>query len=247
MGVGMTNAVIGSGGTNFIAYIQISTDPNAQISVVNLHGDAFSGTADNTGALLLTVTAPGTYTVSETGGGTASVLVIDYGVSYLVSVYAFDGTLIDRGILSESHKLEKVPIRWNGTSGYMIALTITEDVQITISGQNKKVVQIDGASAQNDSQAIFVSEDMIDITNYSGISMTAQNVTFPTFGIAIFDSVNKETYRANIVASTPTYMGYGTTYLDISSYTGEYYVGLYLGKNASPQNAFCYVEDLMLA
>ena len=245
--IGRTNVGGGGGsGSSFLAYLQVTTDPNAVITAVNLAGDTFSGTADNTGSLVLNITEPGTYTVTETNGGAETIVVSDYGETYMVEVYAFDGSLIDRGILSDTHTLEKVPIRWSGTSGYMIALTITENVQITISGQNKKVVQIDGASAQNDAQAIFVSEDKIDITNYSGISMTSQNATFSTFGIAIFDSVNKETYRANLVAFTPAYSGYGTTYLDISSYTGEYYVGLYLGKNASPQNVFCYVEDLIL-
>ncbi|MBR6836020.1 MAG: hypothetical protein IKM72_08480, partial [Oscillospiraceae bacterium] len=60
---GITNAVIGSGGggSAFLAYLQVATDPNAVITAVNLAGDTFSGTADSTGALVLNITEPGTY------------------------------------------------------------------------------------------------------------------------------------------------------------------------------------------
>ena len=93
--IGKTN--VGGGGSNFIAYIAVSTDPNAQISAVNLAGDVYTGTASASGSLLLPVRNPGTYTVSETGAGTATVVVSDYGAAYSVSLYLFVGNIISDG------------------------------------------------------------------------------------------------------------------------------------------------------
>ena len=94
--VGRTNAGhAGGGGTAFEAYIQVVTDASASITAVNLAGDTFTGTADATGALVLTVTAPGTYTITEIDGGEETVVVADYGETYQVTVLAFNGVLID--------------------------------------------------------------------------------------------------------------------------------------------------------
>lgn len=94
--VGRTNVGGGGGsGSSFLAYLQVATDPNAVITAVNLAGDTFSGTADNTGALVLNITEPGTYTVTETDGGVETIVIADDGVTYQLTVIAFNGVLID--------------------------------------------------------------------------------------------------------------------------------------------------------
>ena len=97
MGLGITNASTGGGGSTFSATLQIATDPNAVITSVNLAGDTFSGTADNSGALNLTITEPGTYTVTETDGGVESIVIADNGEIYTLTVIAFNGTMIEAG------------------------------------------------------------------------------------------------------------------------------------------------------
>lgn len=96
--VGRTNASAGSGGGSaFLAYLQVATDPNAVITAVNLAGDTFSGTADSSGSLVLSITASGTYTVTETDGGVETIVIADNGETYTLSVIAFNGEVIING------------------------------------------------------------------------------------------------------------------------------------------------------
>lgn len=97
--IGKTN-VGGGGGSVFTAYIQISTDPSASITAVNLAGDTYSGTADSTGSLTITVHNPGTYTITESYSGmtaTETVVVPDIDRYYMITVITWDGTLYDSG------------------------------------------------------------------------------------------------------------------------------------------------------
>ena len=171
--IGRTNACGGGGsGSSFLAYIQVTTDANAQISAVNLHGNAFTGTADSSGSLVLTVTDPGTYTVAETGvTKTATVVVADYGVAYSVQVYAFNGTIIEDGV--QLVNFESVSV-----SGSALPIVTTE----TYSG--KQVVWV---SEPSGSTAIWRTADFIDITDYDyldleGVKYSSLTTYFSAYG-----------------------------------------------------------------
>lgn len=93
--VGRTNVSIGGGGGSaFLAYLQVATDPNTVITAVNLAGNTFSGTADGEGALVLNISDPGTYTVTGTNGGEETIAIADNGAVYQVTVIGFDGIMI---------------------------------------------------------------------------------------------------------------------------------------------------------
>lgn len=151
--IGRTNV---GGGSQFSATLQVTTDPNAVITAVNLAGDTFIGTADNTGSLVLNITEPGTYTVTETGvAKTATVVVADYGVAYSAQVYAFNGTIIEGG--ERLVNFESVLV-----SGGGLPQVSTE----TYSG--KQVVWV---SEPSGSSAIWRTEDFIDITDYDYLDL----------------------------------------------------------------------------
>ena len=207
MGLGLTNAVIGSGGgSNFVAYIQVTTDANAQISVVNLHGDAFSGTANSSGSLTLTVTAPGTYTVSETGGGTATVAVIDYGVSYSVSVYAFNGTLIDSGVALVS--FEQYVLSGSG--------------ELTVSTQTvlgRTVLEVENQNGLGSIE--YRTASFIDVSEYSYLKVQGERNSSYIY-VYMFDENNSDT----AIGTLPS--GFNTTTLSVSGFSGNYKIGTIL-------------------
>ena len=99
--IGRTNAGISGGSSStWYAYIQVSTDANAIITAVNPAGNSYTKTADSTGSAIFIVAYPGTYTISETGATSKTVVVADYGVAYPVSIYipTFNGILIADGV-----------------------------------------------------------------------------------------------------------------------------------------------------
>ena len=241
MGLGLTNAVIGSGGgSNFIAYIQVTTDANAQISAVNLHGDAFSGTANSSGALTLTVTAPGTYTVSETGGGTATVAVIDYGVAYRIAVYAFNGYLIRDGYF-ETQMVAKAAV-WD-LSGTGTMPTMTEGVSF-VSRFGDSYTGVEIVTSLENSQSVIASSQKIDVTDYDYLKIMSSSIA-AGLNIALFSSVGDST--ADLVYYQAT--NYNTNILttwDISEYTGEYYVGCNLRQPSNYSQMVRYIVDFWL-
>ena len=152
--IGKTN--VGGGGSSFAAYIQVATDPNAVITAVNLAGDTYSGTANSSGSLTLTVRKPGTYTVTETDGGVGTIVVADDGYTYVVEVNAFDGNIITEGVpdvvmSAEAHQTGQLT---------PVAPTITPN--ITIAGHT--AIQV---SVSNNSSGIYVTADAYDISDYT--------------------------------------------------------------------------------
>ena len=242
MGTGRTNAWIssGGGGSNFVAYIQVSTDANAQISAINLHGDVFTGTANSSGALTLTVTEPGTYTVSETGGGTATVAVIDYGVSYSVAVYMFNGYLIKDGYF-ETQMVAKAAV-W-GASGEGTMPTTTEGVYFT-SRFGDSYTGIEIATSLANSQSVIASSQKIDVTNYDYMKIMSSSVAVG-LNIALFNSVGDSTADLAYYQATNYNTNILTTW-NISEYTGEYYVGCNLYQPSNYSQMVRYIVDFWL-
>jgi hypothetical protein len=166
--IGKTNV---GGGTQFSATVNITTDPNATITMINLAGDTFSGVANASGTLTLVVNKSGTYTVVETGGGTGTVVVIDDGATYSVKVLAFNGAIIEDGVRLVN--FESVLV-----SGGAVPTVTTE----TYSG--KQVVWVSEASG---SSAIWRTEDFIDITDYDyiyfeGVKYSSLTTYFQAYG-----------------------------------------------------------------
>ena len=154
--IGRTN--VGGGGSLFSATLQVATDPNAVITAVNLAGDTFSGTADNSGALNLTITEPGTYTVTETDGGVESIAIADNGETYTLVVTA--GTLIRNG--SAIATFEAVGYSYLNYSS--LAPTVTSEQYA-------------------DEDAIRVVESM---GNYSGMYRTTKTYSISGFSSLVF-------------------------------------------------------------
>ena len=178
--VGRTNAGhAGGGGTAFEAYIQVATDANASITAVNLAGDTFSGTADATGALVLTVTAPGTYTVTETDGGQGTVTVSDYGVTYQITVIAFDGFLVQSGV-------EKVDFTTRAISASSPSVAYNQ----IIDGENAiKVQEASGGIGQ------YLTSDFYSISDYP--YLTVRGYGYQVFVTAV-DPQNNITHLGRL-------------------------------------------------
>lgn len=242
--IGRTN--VGGGGSDFTATIQVSTDPNAVITAVNLAGDTFSGTANASGNLSLVVNKPGTYAITETGGGLASVVVSDYGVTYSVSVYLFNGYIIRNGLYT-IYEMEALGV-WSGGGGVVANATATEGVSHSDPDETYTCVELETVS-NNTSQCCLVTVDAIDITDYSTLSMVAAASHFDTFGVGIFSKVTDPYRYATLIAGGPFPSYYGSfqsATLDISGASGSYYVGLYIARPSSPQTIDYYIKDLRL-
>ena len=241
---GRTN--VGGGGSDFTATIQVSTDPNAVITAVNLAGDTFSGTANASGNLSLVVNKPGTYAISETGGGLASVVVSDYGGTYSVSVYIFDGYVIKNGLYTV-YQMEALGV-WSGGSGVVANATATEGVSHSDPDETYTCVELETVSA-NTSQCCLVTVDEIVLSNYSTLSMVAASSHFDTFGVGVFSKVTDPYRIATLISGGPFPSYYGSfqsAILDISGISGSYCVGVYIERPSSPQTIDFYIKELKL-
>lgn len=165
--VGRTNAGGGGSASQWYAYIQVSTDANAIITAVNPAGNSYTRTADSTGALTIVVSYPGTYTISETGATSQTVVVADYGVVYSVTIHisTFNGILINDGV-------EVVQFKAMGVTGYNYTAKAPSIIHtsVSVSGNLYNIVYpglSNGAGA-------YVSEEAYDLTGYSSLVMTGR-------------------------------------------------------------------------
>lgn len=185
--IGRTN--VGGGGRNFTATLQITTDPNAVITAVNLAGDTVSGTANASGSLTLNVSQPGTYTVTETDGGSETIVVADDGYTYVVEVYAFDGTLIRNGLLVVA--FESLGLN-AGESGPTASPT-------TVDTENAILIE-----QPDTNSGIYRTEDFIDISNYSSLAVRAKRNSNLTTYIYAYGSDGSSGSLVNLTASLET-------------------------------------------
>lgn len=213
--VGRTNVSIGGGGGSaFLAYLQVATDPNAVITAVNLAGDTFSGTADGTGALVLNLTASGTYTVTSADGGRGTVAVIDSGETYMVEVKAFSGTFIENGVIITP--FTSIPV-----SGSVVP-TVTATI---VSGENA----IDVEQGVGNS-VTWLTEDAVYISDYSTIEFRGYKVSQYNVFIQAFDE--NGTYERNITAVL-TSLGNVSASLSNLDSTKKHKFGITLGSSSS--------------
>lgn len=171
--IGKTNV---GGGTQFSATLEVATDPTAIITAVNPAGDTFGGTADSNGELTLVMNKPGTYAVTETGGGTGYIVIADDGETYSITVYAFSGTFIENG--EQIVRFESYII-----SGSAVPTTS----KTTIYGNDALNISIASGSS-----AVYRSE-AVDISTYNAISVIG---VAP--GVYAYDEQNNETYLGSL-------------------------------------------------
>lgn len=175
--IGRTNV---GGGSPFSATIQVTTDPNAAISAVNLAGDTYEGVADATGALTLRVSKPGTYTITESGGGVETLAVADDGQTYQIEVVAFDGVLLDDGV--DTHGImELVGITYDLYTPN--ALTISSYSEMFDGGIEYSVVWLnEGTSGR---AGAYRTSETIKTNNFSSIKVSC--FVQSSFYVAFFD------------------------------------------------------------
>ena len=217
MGLGITNASTGGGGgSNFSATLQIATDANAVITAVNLAGDTFSGTANSSGSLTLTITEPGTYTVTETGGGVKNIVIADNGETYTVEVTAFDGVFINNGTIVITNGL----ITFGDSSGAYGYSSEAPTVSNTSLGGNSVVLIYKAGSS---SAGYCTSRDYVDKTSFSSLSITARATTGNVVVVAINEDTGTVTNIGSITSSAgSTLEGYS---FSITGLSGKYRFG----------------------
>ena len=216
--VGRTN--VGGGGSDFVAYIQVTTDPNAVITATNPAGNTFTGTADSTGALTLTVRNSGTYTVSETGAPSESVVVSDYGEIYTVSIAQFDGYIVNNGTAPLSMVCEAVPM--TGKNGF--SPTVSDGG--TVSGYHVLDVR-----EQSGGSGRYRTADLINISNLTKLNLrggrdsTDSAQTGDAAYIVALDENGNSTTLGTITAKGISEYTYNLTSLDR---TKRYRFGIHL-------------------
>lgn len=215
MGLGITNASVGAGGSAFLAYLQIATDQNAVITAINLAGDTFSGTADSTGSLVLNITEPGTYTVTETDGGVETVVIADNGETYTVEVTAFDGNMITNASV----------VIQNGFSafGYSYQSYSVEAPQVSVQTLgNLEAVFV--YKAGSNSSGIYRTNDYVDVNGFNYIFLYGRATTGNVSIVAIKESDQTLTVLGNIQASSGSnFTSYGYS---VENLSGKYRFGI---------------------
>ena len=165
MSIGRTNAGVGGGGSwSWYAYIQVSTDANASITAVNPAGNSYTKTADANGSCTCTVAYPGTYTISETGATSQTVVVADYGVIYPVSINipTFDGKLITDGVATVSYTA-------SGMTGTNLTAKTPSLANLSREGYNCILVSLGSSGA-----GMYVSTNAYSIGSYSDLVLIGQ-------------------------------------------------------------------------
>lgn len=191
---GITNAGVGGGGGSaFLAYLQIATDPNAVITAVNLAGDTFSGTADSTGSLVMDITEPGTYTVTETDGGNGTIVIADNGVTYTIEVNAFSGALIENGAEVYGN-FEAVGISYGN---YTPAAPTITDTTYTSSGITYNVKRIYAASGTS---GVYRTTIYIDTSVYEKLKLkfAVSNQDSANVSVRFKDTESENAWNASI-------------------------------------------------
>lgn len=222
--IGKTNVGGGGGSSSFTAYIQITTDPSASITAVNLAGDTYSGTADNTGSLTLTVHNPGTYTLTESYSGmtaTGTVVVPDINQYYATTILTWNGELYDHGdefslytggwsLTSGSNgslvkQDSKMVLALNGSGKFAFVQTAQINFDIT----QYHYVNISGYVTNSSASGTVVdfatnNTSLATVTlpvGTSAVNRTSQRITFPNISslqIGQYNSVRISSCSLNI-------------------------------------------------
>lgn len=228
--VGRTN--VGGGGSTFSATLQITTDANATIVAVNPAGNRFTGTANSSGSLSLTINKPGTYTVTATSGSTSAsgtVAVADNEGTVAFTLYTWNGQLYYRG-----NEYEEYTGGWIASNSYIYNPYSKTGTTATLEkGSSSMVAEWDLASlsrvAYHYATGVRIT-DTFDITDYDTLTIVYEGSTpdqssSQTARVSLF-ICSSDGSSTQVTTLTSITSGETTATLDISSYSGSYYIGV---------------------
>ena len=219
--IGRTN-VGGGNAEQWYAAIVVTTDANASITAVNPRGNSYTRQADSSGSLTILVAYPGTYTISETGATSQTVVVADYGVSYPVSIYAvpvFTGVLINDGS-------EQVSFKSMGITGFnppSKPLTISYNT-ILVYGDSYNIVNAAITDSSNGGAGAYVTQEAYDLSGYTALNMIGRYGDGSNRLIIIQENQTSITAFGNISTAN-----WGTFYLALTTgidLTKKYHCGI---------------------
>lgn len=215
----------GGGGAAFSATLTVNTDAGATITATSSSaGKTYTGTVGTNGKCVLTITAPGTYTVKATQGSTSvsgSVVVADNEAGYTLTLTFWDGVLYNAG--NEYSSI---------TGGWAV------HKQGSLSKDNN-VLTMTSTTWGN-----IRHSTLIDFSKYSTLHVTFGNVN-KRAGFGLVTSANASTswFTNNTVTGTfaASYapaetVKYTTATLDISSVNEKAYV--VIGGGSSGDGSF---------
>lgn len=222
--IGRTNAGQRGGGSwSWFAFIQVTTDANASITAVNPAGNSYTKTADSSGSVIFTVAYPGTYTISETGATSQTVVVADYGVAYNVTIHVptFDGYLIRDGVEKVSFTgHEYVYSYYQGRSP-----SIGYGYTWTYSGHTYNGLYVEN---YNGASGLYITSSAYGISSYSYLQCFGIMNTKSCYAVAVDEST------LSVAVQELVKSGGGTTSVSLSGLdsTKNYRFGLWALGNA---------------
>lgn len=251
--IGRTNAGQRGGGSwSWFAFIQVTTDANASITAVNPAGNSYTKTADSSGSVIFTVTYPGTYTISETGATSQTVVVADYGVAYNVTILVPPPVgmyIIQSGVPAQNMSAYgALPTSASvGHDSPFITTGVSKRNPVTQQMDYWTLVQ----QGNQNSGGCYVTTSKISTAGYSTLNINAiydQQYANLYFGIYSAISGGWMTVVASTQAQYQTSGGISTS-LNIagSSSVGDVYIGVYVINDSSHSNTNAYIRDLYLA
>ena len=235
--VGRTNVFSGTQTSQWYAYIQVSTDANAVITAVNPAGNSYTKTADSTGSAIFIVAYPGTYTISETGATSQTVVVADYGVAYSVSIHipTFNGILINDGAeVVDFSEYGYHYSSYNERTPYVL-----QNMGYTVGGVLYNTVYIEMSSGYS---GLYISTNAYDRSGYSNLiakGIKSNGIFYP---VAV--SKNSLTIQALSYSMSSSWGDITVSLSGLDDY-GEYRFGI-LAIGSSETTATCYLNSLKI-
>ena len=232
MGKGRTNAGHSGGSSwSWYAYIQVSTDANASITATNPAGNTYTKQANSSGSVIFTVAYPGTYTISETGATSKTVIVADYGVIYPVSINipTFDGKLINDGVAVVSYSA-------GGMSGTNLSQRTPSLASLSHEGYNCILVSIGSSGA-----GMYVSTNAYSISGYSNLVLIGQYGESSCGMVAVLEGETTAPAKKQYLQTT-SFATFNMSLSDLDS-TKKYKFGVFV---QSGSEAAIWVNSLKL-
>ena len=247
--IGRTNVGGNAPASLWYAYIQVSTDANAVITAVNPAGNSYTKTADENGSAIFIVAYPGTYTISETGATSQTVVVADYGVAYSVSIHVPEPAgyyLIKNGNPQESFtRAGAVPSSYSVQHEQpFISTGITKANPITGNMENWVLFQLESSNAGG----YYGAVNSVDLTGYTKLYINMfYNQNYANLYFGVFYSISGGWINV-VTDKMASYQSGGiSTVLNLPSTTNSYYIGMYGINDSSHSNTNAYIKDLYLA
>lgn len=235
--IGRTNVGGNAPASLWYAYIQVSTDANAVITAVNPAGNSYTKTADENGSAIFIVAHPGTYTISETGATSQTVVVADYGVAYTVSIHVpiFNGTLINNG----TETVDFSEYAYHYSSYDERSPYILQNMVYTVGGTSYNTVYIEQVSGYS---GLYISTNAFNRSGYSNLIAKGIKSNGDFYPVAV--SKNSLTIQA---LSYPMSNSWGDITVSLSGLDddGEYRFGI-LAVGSSLSTATCYLNSLKI-